>query len=234
MVNRNLCTENKQFFKKNETPARIYLTSNNKIIKSIPVKTNKEYPMMKILQKLPNVKAKIFFVKVDEIKRCNKDNFYLLQKYENDIDINFLSSISKDNKINILKQILFAIFYLNNVLNIYHNDIYYKNSIRNVMYVKNELNDNSIIKHANLKVKCQDYIIKIIDFGWGGCKPGFRTTEYHKKYFPNNKIISEMLLFIYFYILELNQDENGFANNLCKILKKFSKLIEDELEKKMN
>ena len=29
MVNRNLCTENKQFFKKNETPARIYLTSNN-------------------------------------------------------------------------------------------------------------------------------------------------------------------------------------------------------------
>lgn len=230
----NLCKKDKVLINKRRyTSARLYITKNDKIIKTIPAKDDKEKEYLKIIKGITNTKIAIFFVNIEEIKKCKSNNFFLMEKYVNDIDKDFLVSLSKKNIVNILKQILFAIFYMNNVLRIYHNDLYFTQDIRNIMYSKNKNNIGSVIKHDNLKIKLHDYVIKIIDFGWGNCKPSFRTTEYHFKYFPNNKIISEMLIFIFFFfntLLSPNKDLNKKQLYLQKILQVYSKKIEIKLE----
>ena len=67
----------------------------------------------------------------------------------------------------------------------------------------NNLKTNIHFKYKNIKITCEKYLCKIIDFGWASQKPGFRTTEYHEKYFKQNKIISEVVLFSFFIYKQL-------------------------------
>jgi hypothetical protein len=233
----NICNIQKKFYQKKGSPATIFITNDNKIIKSIPVNKNREYSIIKsIYNKIQNYELKQLFVNIIQIKKCDKYNYYLLEKYKGDIDSFFLLSINSNYKKNLLFQCLLAIIFMNHELKVYHNDLYYKTSIRNVMY--DNLETPIHLEYKNIKITCKKYLCKIIDFGWVSRKPGFRTTEYHEKYFKTNKIISEVLLFSFFYLQTINKSNNRsnnksnnkFTQYIISILNKMSNLIEKLLE----
>ena len=150
------------------------------------------------------------------IKQCNQEMYYLMNKYDIDINRKFLLRLSTTDQLNILTQILFGIYYLNHVLHLYHNDLYYTNNIRNVMCNKID------IKYEKFNITCENYIVKIIDFGWTENKPAYRTTEYHDKYFRKLQTISELVLFTYFYMITLKNNNLilSIITDLCLIIEK--------------
>jgi hypothetical protein len=229
----NICNTTKKFYKKKGSPATIFITNDNKIIKAIPINKNREYNIIKsIYNKIQNYPLKKLFVNIIEIKKCKKFNYYLLEKYDDDIDSSFISSISSHYKKNLLFQCLLAIIFMNHELKVYHNDLYYKKGIRNIMY--NNLKTNIHFEYKNIKITCEKYLCKIIDFGWASQKPGFRTTEYHEKYFKQNKIISEVVLFSFFYLQTINKSNNKSNNKFTQytisIFNKMSNIVENLLE----
>ena len=73
----NICDTQKNIYKKSGTNARIFITNDNKIIKSIPINNNKEYNIIKsIYNNIQNYSLKKLFVNIIEIKKCNKYNYY--------------------------------------------------------------------------------------------------------------------------------------------------------------
>ena len=161
----NICDTQKNIYKKSGTNARIFITNDNKIIKSIPINNNKEYNIIKsIYNNIQNYSLKKLFVNIIEIKKCNKYNYYLLDKYDGDIDSSFIIKLSSYYQKNLLFQCLIAIIFMNHEIKIYHNDLYYRNNIRNVMYDK--LKTDTEIEYKNIKIKCKKYLCKVIDFGW--------------------------------------------------------------------
>jgi serine/threonine protein kinase len=220
-MNDDICKINKKFYKKSGSSATLYQTQNNKIIKSKPVSNkNKETITLQRIKEIKNDTIRQLFSNIIEIKTCNQDIYYLMNKYDNDIDRKFLLNISTTDQLNVLTQILFGIYYFNHILHLYHNDLYYKNNIRNVMY--NRIDNKIDIKYDKFNIVCEKYIIKIIDFGWTENIPAFRTTEYHNKYFRKLQIVSELVLFTYFYMITLKNNNLilSIITDLCLIIEK--------------
>ena len=72
----NLCKKDKILInKRSSTSARIYTTKNDKIIKTIPTKNDKEKQYLKKIKSIANTKIGIFFVNIEEIKKCNPSFF---------------------------------------------------------------------------------------------------------------------------------------------------------------
>ena len=229
----NICKIKKTKYKKAGSTAIIYKTYDNKIIKVIPLKSNKEYNIVKkIYEKLKKSNINVLFVNILQIKKCGEYNYYLLDKYIDDINGSFLLKINKHYQKNLLFQVLFAILYMNHEIKVFHNDLYYKTHIRNVMYttIDNPLKLNLY----GIDIKCEKYLCKIIDFGWAQNIPGFRTTEYHKKYFNKNKIISEIVIFSYFYLLELKPNDIEYSKYVLLLLQKMSNMVEKLLKNNNN
>ena len=66
----NICDTQKKFYKKSSRTARIFITNDNKIIKSIPINKNKEYNIIKsIYNIIQNYSLKKLFVNIIEIKK---------------------------------------------------------------------------------------------------------------------------------------------------------------------
>jgi hypothetical protein len=95
------------------------------------------------------------------------------------------------------------LYYLNNVLGIYHNDLYFENDIRNIMIKKNS-NKNKI-KISNFELEINNDYPVIIDFGIQSKQPKLRTYKfYNNKYVKRTgiKYISEVFI-IYYYSFKL-------------------------------
>ena len=66
----NLCKKDKILInKRRSTSARIYTTKNDK---------EKQY--LKKIKSIANTKIGIFFVNIEEIKKCKSNNFFLMEK----------------------------------------------------------------------------------------------------------------------------------------------------------
>ena len=150
-----------------------------------------------------------------------------MERYEADIDYDFLVNVGIDSQRNLLLQVLFGLYYLNHILHIYHNDIYYKHKIRNIMV--NKIDNPITIEYNDMKITCNNYLSKIIDFGWGNSKPSFRTTEYHDKYFKDNKYISELVIFTFYYLLTIKPKDDKYHGKMLEFIKKIVEKVEKKL-----
>lgn len=155
---------------------------------------------------------------VNKIKKNNMDNFinlplqildcksskiYMYKILDHDYNNLLLSKFTYKVWIKNTLFICLTIYYINNVLGIYHNDLCYKNDIRNIMIKKNT---------KNIKIKVNDYIYEtdtdypvIIDFGQQNKIPLLRTLNFYINPYKKRKdyiFISEVFI-IYYYSYKL-------------------------------
>tara|TARA_R110002110_G_scaffold62474_1_gene174341 strand:+ start:89 stop:865 length:777 start_codon:yes stop_codon:yes gene_type:complete len=184
--------------------SRIYLTYNNKIIKTVLIKRDNESEWLdkvNTVTKRGNV-DKLFNPYLEK-RICKKFTYFLFNRLKDDLDILLLENIKKEDKRNILMQCLLATYVLNNKLKIFHNDLYMRDKLRNFMYKKNKRNFN--VEIDGMKVTVGKYNVKIIDFNTSKDHPAHFTTAYHP---PELKIISECFLVGYYFFRNTFKIEN--------------------------
>lgn len=186
---------------------KIYIANiKNKIIiiKQKKHKNDKEY---KYLERIYKDKSFPFFCKIRKVVNCDKYNFYFMDNIDINTELRHLIMyFNKEKQMEILNQCLLALHHLKHECGLYHNDIFAKDKIRNILLDYN-ISDTKYGTH----------IIKIIDFEYCSAQPKFRTIEYHNKYFSKVKYVSEILIFIYVFFL--NIDINVYPKLLNYALK---------------
>ena len=206
---------------------KIFTTENNQIIKSIKMQKNREKPFALILQeKLKKTKAQIFFVNYTKIQKCGNFNCYLMPRYAYDVNASFLQKLTPQQQFNLLQQGVFALFYLNNILHVYHNDVYFRQSIRNFM--ADPITQTYTVNQGDIEVLAHDFLLKIIDLGQSKNYPSFRTTQYYEKYFPQLKYKSEAFLFIFFFLTTIYPENIELYQT---VLQKYAAVILKECKK---
>ena len=142
----------------------------------------------------------IFFVNIRSMIKCNKNYIYIMENIELPELRYIYILLNKKWRSIFLLQSLVSIFILNHTIGYYHNDLYYKNDIRNIMINNQDIRDDFYFD--NIKIPTSYFCTVMIDFGWSSQDFGFRTKEYHEKYFANNKFVSEVLIFAYIYFIK--------------------------------
>jgi len=231
IMNNNLCKKKIKYTipKTSITPNEVHITVDNKVLKVIPLYTNKEYDIINVIYpKLKKTNINVLFTNIIKVQECGDKNYYLMDKYDGDINKSFLSKLNHNIQKNLLQQILFSILYMNNELKLFHNDLYVGIFLRNIMYKK--IDKDIKLNYKNINIVCKNYLSKIIDFGWSENKPFFRTLQYHNKYFKKNKIISEVVIYSYFYLITIKGIK--FSPKIIDILQKISDIVEKLLAEK--
>lgn len=171
-----------------------------------------------------------------QYRMCKKAYFYLFKKIDFDLNKNFLEKINKCDFFNIVSQIIFVTYYLNHKLNIFHNDLFLINNLRNIMINKNKT--PYFLKIDNYKIKVQKYCVIFIDFGLYNKRFRFKNKDFYYKqnikYFTIFKIKSELLAILYLAIRNYSVNNkisfkklyDYFYNQIkIKNLKNFDKCI---------
>ena len=166
-------------------------------------KNNSELPEYTFVIKYKNIINKTCFSEFIllplNITNCNKSEIYIYEKLDNDYTINIINKISFFNWISYTLELCLIVYYLNNIIGIYHNDLCYRNELRNIM-IKNN-NNKVLIEIEKYKYYTKKEHVVIIDFGWQSTKPEKRTLNFYiNKYKKKNnyKYISEVFI-IYYY-----------------------------------
>jgi hypothetical protein len=174
---------------------------------------------------------------IRDIKKCeNKEHnklwyIYTFNNLNWDYNCEFISKINFKKWLEYTIEICLILYYLNNYIGIYHNDLCYKNDLRNIMIKKNSIIKNIKVDDYNFKV-INDYPV-IIDFGHQSKEPMKRTWNFYyaddkKKY--KFKYISEVFI-VYYYSFKIyfkfeDYWDSKFANFYLPIQKKCSSLKE--------
>lgn len=141
-------------------------------------------------------------------KLCSKFYVYLFEKIDYDLTYNFLKKLNNYYYKNILKQVIFIVYFLNHKLNIFHNDLFLLSQIRNIMINKNKIKYK--LKLEDKTVEVDKYKVVLIDFGLFNKESTFKNKEFYIKknikYFCIFEIISE--LFIVLFLLLKNYYKN--------------------------
>lgn len=209
---------------------KIFVTKRGEIIKTIKKNKDFEKYYLKLLKDRLKKKDSIFFNPYIDMKTCRDDNnHYLMKRLDEDL-IKLIFSGKKLDFKNILLQLLIGVYILNHKLKLYHNDLFYKGKIKNIMYIEN--NDKNLIYENNfIKFKIGKYIVKIIDFGQSSKTPKLYTLRYKERYFKELKLTSEVLLTMYYYfqnIYFVNND--NYNEKLEEITLKLGKRLEKKSE----
>jgi hypothetical protein len=231
----NICNYNKKFITKAGSRARIFelkfkdkqyinknYTKNNKSKKDFEIEKNKFFLVKK--RSKNNILFKNFFIQYILISECNNNYIIIMDKIDYNLDSYFLKNIINEEKNNLLFQALVTIYDMNHYNKIFFNDIYHKENIRNIMILNNN-NKRNIEYYFNDNIKIiipiNKYQIKFIDYGKINIYPEFRTTEYMEEYFNNlfnENIISETILFTFFYLINCSINKNNVLLLINKIL----------------
>jgi hypothetical protein len=166
---------------------------------------------------------------------------YIFSKIDSDLNKKFLEKINKKTFINIVSQIIFISYFLNHKLNIFHNDLFLMNNLRNLMINTNKT--PYYLRLDNYRLKVEKYRVIFIDFGLFGKELKFKNTQfyYHKniKYLDNFIIRSELLAILYLVIKNYYNKKNINFKKLyyyyydqikIKNLKNFDKCILDNVD----
>ena len=151
---------------------------------------------------------KFILLPVDEIKKCDdtvkgKWFIYIFEKLNWDYNSEYIKKINFTQWLNYTIEICLIVYYLNNVLGIYHNDLCYKNDIRNIMIKKTNTKNKMSVGSFNFEIN-GDYPV-IIDFGHQSTEPKLRTYKfYNNKHVKRTgiKFISEVFI-VYYYSFKL-------------------------------
>jgi hypothetical protein len=169
-------------------------------------------------------------------KICNKFYVYLFSKIDYDLNYNFLKKINNSTFINILKQVVFIVYFLNHKLNVFHNDLVLINQMRNIMINENKIKYKLTLDNNTLEVN--KYRVVFIDFGLFSKDFKFKNREFYLKksvkYFTTFEIMSELLIIIFLLLKNYYKNKDidfkklyyYFYNNIkVKNLKNFDKYI---------
>ena len=146
---------------------------------------------------------------IDKIKSCKdiKKNvnwhIYIFDKLNWDYNSEYIKKLNFKDWIKYTIEICLIMYYINNILGIYHNDLCYKNDIRNIMIKKNTTKTKINISDFNFEINTNYPVL--IDFGHQSTEPKLRTLKfYNNEYVKRNKIkfISEVFI-IYYYSFKL-------------------------------
>lgn len=219
---------------------------DNKFIITIGVLTikDKKY-FIRILKKLVNnyiFKEYIFYDKYSKkilnesmgknicipIKtiNCQKENNYIMlfNNISYDYDNKYIiSKLFYKEWLDYTIQLCLSVYYLNHILDIYHNDLVVKGNLRNIMIQEN--NKPFSIHIENYKYKINSNYIVLIDFEFSSDKPEHMTKKfYSNEYLKNNyKYISEVFIVFYLsYKIFFNIDDK-WADKYDKIYNDFLK-----------
>lgn len=209
---------------------KIFVTKRGEIIKTIKKNKDFEKYYLKLLKDRLKKKDSIFFNPYIDMKTCHDgNNHYLMKRLDGDL-IKLIFSGKKIDFKNILLQLLIGVYILNHKLKLYHNDLFNKGKIRNIMYIEN--NDKNLIYENNfIKFKIGKYIVKIIDFGQSSKTLNLRILKYKERYFKELKLTSEVLLTIHYYfqsIYFVNND--NYNEKLEEMTLKLGKRLEKKSE----
>jgi len=146
---------------------------------------------------------KFILLPVDEIQKCEYSKkgkwfIYTFEKLNWDYNSEYINKINFSQWLNYTIEICLIVYYLNNVLGIYHNDLCYKNDIRNIMIKKTNTKNKISVGSFNYEIN-GDYPV-IIDFGHQSTKPKLRTYKfYNNKHVKRTgiKFISEVFIIYY-------------------------------------
>lgn len=166
-------------------------------------------PTLKVIKYLDNNQIySPLFVKINTIRQLGNNDYYLMD-YIKVGDLNKLLPLLSTNwKYTLLIQSLLSIYILNHKIKLYHNDLFYMDVIRNMMVDTTNQKTTLNIEMADdeIIIDIDKFCIKMIDFGRCSNRPEFRTIEYHNKYFPNMKYISELFLFTFVYLKSIGKE----------------------------
>lgn len=171
---------------------------------------------------------KNFILMPEKILDCPPNSIiYKYPKLNYDYDVLIIEKMN--NKINSVKWIDYTIelcmvlYYLNNKLGIYHNDLIFKNNFRNIMIDYNE--NLTEINVSSFKYSTNSNHIVIIDFGQSATEPKLRTLNfYYNKYKKNivdYKYISEVFIMYYYFYKFHNGICDYWDEKYDKLYKKF-------------
>ena len=160
----------------------------------------KEYNFYKnYMEKIKKSNFDNFILFPIKILDCSNSKIYLFQKLDFDYNSNFISKTLFNMWKNYTLELCLTLYYLNNIIGIYHNDLCYKNDLRNIM-IKN---NNELIKINinDFNYETSQQHIVFIDFGWSSKKPEHNTFKFfynkYKKKSKEYKFISEVFLVYY-------------------------------------
>jgi len=179
-------------------------------------------PTLRVVRFLNNNKQyQPLFVKINAVVQLNNNDHYLMDVIRlGDLKV-VLPLLKKKWKYSLLIQALFGLYILNHKIKMYHNDLFFSDVVRNMMVdsVDGKTSVKLAIDNVELTLKVEKFCVKVIDFGRCSSKPAFRVSEYHKKYFPDMKYVSEMFLFTFMYFKTINEHEridfNALQLDLC-------------------
>lgn len=234
---------NKIYKNQGKSGSIVYKTKDNKILKKMLSIKNYEYNFLENNLKIMNNSIINVFI-VDYIKyfKYKKNNYFLMRKYNYNINDIYTQEIIFNNNNKIFIQLMFTIYYLNNYLNIYHNDLVSNIKVETINYMIEKNNKkNNFIYYKNLKIDYNEYNIKIIDFGYADNKIIFKNLRTYNMYFKKNIFISEIYNFCFIYInryfinvfnlLNKEMDENDIKQKIQKYFIKLDRNIISILKK---
>jgi len=173
------------------------------IKKELFVKSNDELPEYNFIVKHSSQIAKSnfyeFILLPVKTLNCVNSELYVYPKLSYDYNNNIITKLSFCNWICYTLELCLTMYYLNNILKIFHNDLCYRNELRNIMI---KTNKNKIeIKISNWKYCTNNDHVVLIDFGLCSDKPEKRTLNFYVNKFKkktNYKYISEVFV-VYYY-----------------------------------
>ena len=232
----DICNYNKNFLSKSGSKAIIYklkmkdktyinknYLKNDKSRKDFEIEKNKFFLVKK--RSNTNILFKNFFIQYYLIAECKNNFIMIMEKMKHDLNAKFLKAISNDEKNNILIQILINIYDMNYYNKIYLNYIYIDKNIRNIMILINDIKINieyNFNETVKIIIPVNEYKIKFIDYGNMDDYIKVRTIEYMKEYFKylyDINIISESILFTFFYFFNCGLNEKNILSLINKIIK---------------
>jgi len=246
----DICNNNKTFISKSGSKAIIYklkienktyvnknYMKNDKSKKDFEIEKNKFFFVKK--RSNNSILFKNFFIQYLLIAECDNNYIILMEKLTYDLNSNFLKKkIINDEKNNILFQILINIYDMNYSNKIYFNYIYINNCIRNIMILDNDNKKNieyTFNENVKIIIPINKYKIKFIDYGNMNDTIKDKTIKYMKEYFEylyKMNIISETILFTFFYFINCGLNEK----NILLLIKQILKIIfkSNEFNKELN
>ena len=158
-----------------------------------------EYNFIKKYSKLIEKNCfKNFILLSEQTLTCVDSYIYIYPKLNYNYDDDYFSKLNFIYWIKHTLEICLVLYYLNNYLKIYHNDLCYCNDLKNIMIINNNVKFELVINKYKY-ITNQEHIV-LIDFGHQDIKPKLRTYQfYNNKYKKRNdyKYISEVFIIYY-------------------------------------
>lgn len=156
---------------------------------------------------------------------CGNSIIYKYSELNYDFDIKKAKNIPIEILINHIIEICITLYYLNNILNIFHNDFIHRNNFNNIMINFNEKKIDVKIDKFNYSTNSNHIVL--IDFEHSSPKPNFRTLFFYFNEYKKNtykyRYISEVFIIYYYFYKICNDIEDYWDDNFTEIYKFFDK-----------